>query len=700
MKKLIFTIILTSVFSIFNSSAQVRGISYTFSPTIEYASWDDKAGLEDGYLLGGKVGIGFGEFFEFRGSYFQDLDIKRNFENFGFENFDNVTFEDSELDITRYGGEIKANFSKGKLLPYITLGTGIQEIKFNDFDDDKQIYLSAGLGLTIGIADRFILTLEGKNTRYRYDAVNNLTSLAERTSLGVENEVFANEALSNWSALASFQLYLGGRRPGEMSDLDKAYFESFNGGGSGFNLGIEGIVGKMNFNENLPFRDTWMAGASAGFDIGPYIGLRGFYWQALEEDEFLNTDPLAMYGGEVRMKLNTAGGFVPYVMIGGGKIDVDDEYVGEITTDTDTIGINLTDDDDTGFAMGGAGVTIPLTSNFKIFGSVRSILTSSSDIEELNAPGEIKASYFWSAGFNLRFGKKRKDPSQLLNDRISSEVEAQQVRNDLKADSLSAVYQTKVLQLEDQLLEAYAANDLQKAELIKQEQIEAELIVKEIEARNEPKESTTTNTTVNTARPNNTNAAFPGINIVPTNSVISMSPAEFENLIEEILESSEPQMHNYMMGAPNNYGYGVSQLDPSAVSPNGNFEARLQRLEQAILGENTGTNGQSGLVQTPEVMDSTMTPIVEMSNTEKDMLKMLYKLEEKLDDNNAEIAKLNMRLETVEDKKSRKKLDKKMQNAEEMQDDVEENIDEEVEKKKKRKKRKKRKGLFGNKKDN
>jgi hypothetical protein len=693
MKKLFVTLILTSFLFVCYSSAQVRGISYTFSPTVEYTVWDDQAGLDDGLLLGGKIGIGFGEFFEFRGSYFQDLDIERNFEDYGFENFDNVTFEDSEIDIIRYGGEIKANFSKGKLLPYVTLGTGIQEIKFNDFEEDQQIYLSAGLGLTVGIADRFILTLEGKNTRYRYDAFNNLTSFAERTALVGNNNVFTNESLSNWSALASFQLYLGGRKPGEMSELDRAYFDSFNGGGSGFNLGIEGVVGKMNFNENLPFRDTWMAGASAGFDIGPYIGLRGFYWQALEEGELLNTDPLAMYGGEVRMKLNTAGGFVPFIMIGGGRIDVDDDYEGEISTDTGTFGVNLTDDDDTGFAMGGAGVTIPLTSNFKVFGSVRSILTSSADIEEINAPEEIRASYFWSAGFNLRFGKKRRNPNQLLNERISSEVEAQQIRNDLKADSLSGVYQARVLQLEDQLLEAYATNDLQKAEMIKIQQQEAEQIVQEIEKRNDPVESKpSTAAAVNTAPQSSTNTAFPGINIVPTNSVISMSPAEFENLIEEILESSEPQMYNYMMGAPNNFG--PTQFDPASRSQSNNLEARLQRIENLILGANQNNDAQPELLQTPvESKDSTMAPVVEMSSTEKDMLKMLYLLEEKLDNNNAELAKMNMRLETVESKKSKKKLDKKMNDAQEMQEDIEEEVE-------KVKKKKKRKGLFGKKNDN
>jgi len=693
MKKLIFIVFISFLFTLDRGFAQVKGISYTFSPSVEYNFWDDQAGLEDGVLIGGKIGIGFGEFFEFRGSYFQDLDLMRNFENYGFDNFEGANLAESEVDLKRYGAEIKANFSKGRLLPYVTVGTGIQEIKWSDLEENKQIYLSAGLGITIGLSDRFILTLEGKNTRYRYSAARNLLSNNERQSLGVAGMNFPNEALNNWSALASLQFYLGGRKPGEMTDLDRAYFDSFTGGSGGFNLGLEGIIGKMNFDSDLPFRDANMAGGSAGFDLGPYIGIRGFYWQALEEDEFLSTDPLAIYGGEVRMQLNSGGGITPFIMVGGGKIDVRDNYVGKsVIVNSDTIGITLTDDDDTGFAMGGAGLLIPLTKNFKVFGSARALLTSASPIEDVTAPEEIQTSYFYSAGFKLRFGKKDKDPNQLMNERISGAVSAQQQRNDLKADSLKAVYQQRVLELEDKVLEAYAANDLQKAEMMKQQKKEAEMIVKEIDTRNDTSEINGTAASVATpSASNNTpsNTMFPGINIVPTNSIIQMSPAEFENLIEEILESTEPQLYNYMMGAPNNFG---SQQYMPQVSPNSNMDARLERLERAILGNQMEPNSKSELLQSPMMKDSTMSPVVEEGNsTQKDMLKMLYKLEEKLDDNNAEIGKLNSRIERLESGNSNKKADKKKEKESSKEEEMEEDINDS--------KKKKRKGLFGKKKD-
>jgi len=696
MKNIFFTLIIAFLFFLNDAFSQVRGISYTFAPTVEYNFWDDQSGLEDGLLIGGKVGIGFGEFFEFRGSYFQDLNINRSFENYNFENFENPTLVEREVDIIRYGGEIKANFSKGRLLPYLTLGTGIQEIKMDDLMENQQIYLSAGLGLTIGLSDRFTLTLEGKNTRYRYSAVRNLMTDSERINLGIQNTRFPNEALRNWSALASLQFYLGGRKPGEMTDLDRAYFDSFTGGSGGFNLGLEGIIGKMNFDSELPFRDTWMAGASAGFDLGPYIGVRGFYWQALEEGEFLDTDPLAMYGGEVRMKLNTSGGFVPYIMVGGGKIDVQEGYAGkDIVVNSDTISVSLTDENDTGFAMGGAGLIIPLTKNFKVFGSARALLTSAAPLEDVGAPEEIRISYFLSAGFKLRFGKKDRNPNQLMNERISSAVDAQQQRNDMKADSLKAVYQSRVLELEDKVLEAYAANDLQKAEMMKQQKKEAEMIVKEIEKRNEPAPSNNTSTAVTATPPANTNATnsmFSGINIVPTNSVIQMSPAEFENLIEEILESTEPQMYNYMMDAPNSYASPQYMPNmPNGSGAGNDVNTRLDRLERVILSQ-MESGAKSELLQSPMVQDSTATGISQGSSTENAMLKMLYTLEEKLDNNNAEIVKMNSRIEDLEGGK-KKKSDKKKDNDASM-DEEKEAIE------KKDKKKKKKKGLFGRKKNN
>ena len=89
---------------------QVKDISVTLSPEAEYTLWDDMSGLEDGVLLGGKVGFGFGEYVEIRATYMQALDLKTNFKDFGLVNYSDALFTARDVKLTRMGGEFKANF--------------------------------------------------------------------------------------------------------------------------------------------------------------------------------------------------------------------------------------------------------------------------------------------------------------------------------------------------------------------------------------------------------------------------------------------------------------------------------------------------------------------------------------------------------------------------------------------------------------
>ncbi|RMF20545.1 MAG: hypothetical protein D6765_16765, partial [Bacteroidetes bacterium] len=151
------------------SQAQVSGISYTLSPAGEYTWWDNRAGLDDGFLAGGKLGIGFGEYLELRGSYLRSLDLKTDFADFGAPILLDSLFTPRDVDLTRWGGELKANFSRGHLLPFLTLGTGIQSIQLDTFAKNEHIYLSVGAGIVLSLGDRYTLTLEARNTAYNFN---------------------------------------------------------------------------------------------------------------------------------------------------------------------------------------------------------------------------------------------------------------------------------------------------------------------------------------------------------------------------------------------------------------------------------------------------------------------------------------------------------------------------------------------------
>ena len=638
----LFTFLLLSQYTF----AQVRGISYTLAPAGEYVWWNDKAGLEDNFLVGGKLGLGFGEFFELRGSYMQSLNMMTNFDDFGITNFDPNTFTAREAKVTRYGGEMRANFSRGRLLPFILLGTGIQKIQLESFAERQQIYLNAGLGITLGIADRFTLTLEGRNTAYRYNSGANLLTGQDQINYGVAGSSFGVEDLTNWSAGASLQFYLGGRKPGQQSDLDKAYFDSFSKGGGGFNLGLEAVAGKMVFNNNLLFRDTWMAGGSAGFDIGPYVGLRGFYWRAMEEGSMTSFDDLAMWGGEMRMKLNTAGGMVPYIMLGGGKMDVNDGYRGRMLMSTDTIGMALSDANDAGFAMGGAGLLIPLGRNLKIFGSARAVLTSSAPINDLSAPEEIFNSWFYSAGVKLNLGKRSQRPEDIVQQQISDALIAQEVQNDTKAAAIQQKYEKKVLDLENQLIDAYAAQDLAKAEIIKEKKKEAEQVVVELENRDQPTmDWSTDNTAPAEIRiEKEMQMGVGGVDIVSdaSQSEIRMSPREFEDLIEKIMASGNNNYNQIPVMLPS--GYAPNMQPMSAMPNDASMQQVMQRLESIE---------KKIVVEAPIIDQENGTPMVteEMTN-EKEMLSIMIDLEQKLKENNEALLKVSERLERLEQSQS------------------------------------------------
>jgi len=552
--------------------AQVSGLSFTLSPTGEYVFWDDKAGLANNFGLGANVGFGFGELIELRGTYMQMLNQETYFSNFGIPSFLDSAYTARSVDLSRIGGELKLNLSRGKLLPYLTLGTGIQTTKLDTFSDNKNIYASAGLGLVLSAADRYTLTLEGKNTAYNFNAVNRLMNNADREAFALDPANFDNERLQNWSVNASLTFYLGGRRPGSLTDIDRAYADAFGNGFKNISFLFEPTLAKIEFDEKLPYRNTWLGGANIGVDLGPLVGVRAYYLKGMNNEEVnLDFDDLAVYGGDFRFKLNNvANGLAPFLSIGGGYINAKEgEYIGR---DSSLLAKSQA------FAAGGGGIVVGLGTNLRLRGGVKAMLTTSSDVENIETTDEITTSLMYSVGLNLAFGKKQTKPDVLLLAESEKALEMQASKNAQNAEALQQQYETRALELESQLNEAYAARDIEKAAEILQEKTEAEAVVAEIEARKP----------VITASDEN-----PVFSIVPSNSRIQLSPAEFESLIEEILESMgvggqriSPIMEAEMMRLQQQSGAIDNQRLQS-------LENRLLEMERLLIQMNERQNLQS-----------------------------------------------------------------------------------------------------------
>ena len=90
----------------------------------------------------------------------------------------------------------------------------------------------------------------------------------------------------------------------------------------------------------------------------------GPYWRATDEDELFDDNPLRFrdmqfYGGELNLRFASdvlGGGLTPYLVLGGGYLNVDDDYEAE--------GV-IVPPDSRFFATGGVGLDVPLSSDTK-----------------------------------------------------------------------------------------------------------------------------------------------------------------------------------------------------------------------------------------------------------------------------------------------------------------------------------------------
>lgn len=421
------------------AKAQVKGISYSISPVGEYLNWEKNTGISNGFMVGGNLGFGFGEFVELRGTYLQSLDMKRNFGPLDLKELKGVELSQPGIDVTRWGGDLKLNLSRGSVVPFLTVGTGVQTFKPDSLATYKNIYVSLGGGLQFVVADRYTLGIQAVNTSFNDSPVRNLTSVAERDATGLDVANYENELLKNWSVRASLSFYLGGRRPGDMTELDKAYLNNFSGG---LSLPIEITAGQLDFAKALPYANTKYVGAATGFNFGPYVGLRGYYWRAMDTDYFSSFAKLAVYGGEGKFKLANGQGLTPSINVGGGVIDALKGY--------EVDGVVL-DEKNRPFVSGGLGLDIPFGRAFKLTAYGKALLTSNDPLENATDPDELATSWAYGLSANLILGNGVKKVQTEKESSYDELVLNNMKREKNRAKKLKDDYQDRIDQLDEQI---------------------------------------------------------------------------------------------------------------------------------------------------------------------------------------------------------------------------------------------------------
>ena len=377
--------------------AQVKDISFAVAPTADYVWLPKKTAVTNGFMAGGYVGFGFGRNLELLGSYKHSIGLKSTLDGYDAPAAISNVFEAKDVSIYRWGGELKGNIPMAySFQPYVTLGSGVQTIKANDLSQN-QVYFGLGIGSKFNLARRLTLNIEAKATHFSLDSRNILYKPTEANTSAynswINNNVEDKSHLA-WSVGAGLELYLGGRNPNELTELDQVYTSL-----KGFKVVIEPTLGYLNFNEDSNLRDAYFGGLALGVDFTEYIGVRGYYHRAMKDEKFsAEFDKLSIYGGDFLARLNVAKGVVPYLQIGVGYMKVGDDYVGKVVSNTNTSGI---------FAKGGVGLAIPLGKRVELFGVANLMYTTrNEDVSSaLSSVHKLQSNVFYNAGVRIKLAK-------------------------------------------------------------------------------------------------------------------------------------------------------------------------------------------------------------------------------------------------------------------------------------------------------
>ena len=437
--------------------AQVSGISYSLSVQGNRASFSDEAGLSDGDIYGGAFGLLFDDRVELSGSYFSSDVFETD-----FSRFRNVVDEfgrdgrrvrpelgGRQVVLRRYGGNLRINAWRGRIVPFVTAGAGILELTPDGLESTESIYGSAGIGIALNLFRRLRLSVTAEEYAYQHNP-----GVAFLPRGGVNPRPPRRGALSGWqdagmhTLSASLKLIFGGHAGGTMAS-DRTRLSPR---GSGLRLAVEPFYGQIDFNEALGFPEsTAMAGISAGFDLGPYVGLRGFYWRNTDQDVVFDGGlpeefgDVEYFGGEVDLRFNSRHGgrdIVPFVLMGVGYMNV-----GEEASFSDQNGLPIASRN---FAIGGVGLDLGLGAALRLNGSVRSVLMSTLAEETPSDPGQVVGSLMYTFGIKFSLGgggSRRMLEHQLAAERAEAQAHAEAMNAELarmqaSLDSLAAARPT------------------------------------------------------------------------------------------------------------------------------------------------------------------------------------------------------------------------------------------------------------------
>ena len=460
-KKLVLAVagLMASALAGSNANAQVRDVSVMVSPYASYNWWNSNIALKNSPFVGARVGFGFGPFFEIRANYEQSINLKNALQDKDWNPLNEEALqklEGMDMTISRVGGEAKVNLlGNSAVTPYLTAGAGVQVLDYNPFKvenkdaiieeakvKDKQLYYTLGAGVKLRITDRMAFSMEARNLGFNMNANNSfINHYGDMKDLD-------KKKYGNWSALASFDFYLGGNAAPGTHELGDRYASLFSDGFRGMKFVLEPGVQYVDFRNKTGLSDQWFLGGSAGVDFSSLVGLRAFYYQATKEPNKLSFDfnkDLKMYGANFIARLNYPRGIVPYLRFGAGYLDRNNLIESK---DKEQAKENFKSHDL--FGMLGAGIEIPISRWFALFGNADALLMTANDqkVESVSTPEDIAVNIGYTAGLRINLG----DPvlqSELMDD--TETVAYNERTNELRSDR-SRVNRADVERLQNKMM--------------------------------------------------------------------------------------------------------------------------------------------------------------------------------------------------------------------------------------------------------
>lgn len=582
-------------------NAQVKDVSVTVSPLIEYQWWNKNINLKDNMFYGVRAGFGFGPHFELRAVAEKSFDIQSKLKSSKWNLSESLLSKlpDHTVDITRLSGEAKLNILSGVgISPYILAGAGVQYFKYDPFTEgldardykEQQIFASWGAGIKINLSPRIVFSLEGKQMLFNMDPQNAYFNPNMRNK---------DKRLANYAAMASLDIYLGGSNPSFTSRLDKRVRDSYTSGFvNGLKFVLEPGVAYVNFNEKLPYTDQWFVGGSAGVDFSSLVGLRAYYYQATEDPAKLSfkfNDNLRMYGLNLIARLNQPRGIVPYLQFGGGYLD----SKGYNFFNSNEVKENF--DKNNLFLQLGGGIEIPVSRYFALFGTGNAMMMSQKGVspEDIVKPSQIRTSMMYTAGVRINLGAPVKGGSQLY----ASALESEREKNRDKINAMRAEYEEKLNAVNAELAEALEKGENERVEVL-------------LEARKELSEEKT--------------AIEAG---EPVKTQETMTAGEFEELVNRMIEKvlNEKKSRTSSTLSDNDFGLVLEALrqdKPAGIAATSStndallielkaLASKMDRNYETLLRANTQTQTAGGTTTvvvpsqpSTQIITPTQTPVV------------------------------------------------------------------------------------------